>query len=266
MSSVKQEGSLPEGPDIPLEAGAKQIWGSSRSFESFPFPRRLICDTLNRGWHMRELRKTRRLQAIAVATGDHRLGGRDRLCVSSAIDFPGRAPSVPVSGESRSANQADGNQASISEPLPLGSLLGCNRPAPPPASISVGRSIRKTGTPDLSTPAATVYSVLSLIDQGATGKLAPCLFEETGDPVSSLYPRYLGPPVGLREVIEDDQSAKVTWNATVHTEFSCRGRQWSPGETITLTARLVRVGGLWKLQQLHEGDKDGPQSHDAPAN
>jgi hypothetical protein len=104
------------------------------------------------------------------------------------------------------------------------------------------------------------------MDRDATDKLAQCLFKETGGPVSNLYPRYLGPPVGLQGVIEDDQSAKVTWNATVHTEFSCRGRHWSPGETMTLTARLVRAEGLWKLQQLHEGDKDGPQSRDAPAN
>jgi hypothetical protein len=147
------------------------------------------------------------------------------------------------------------------EPLVLGSLLGCNSPAPPPASISVGRSSEETNAPDLSTPAATVYSVLSLIDQAATDKLAPCLFKETRDAVSSLYPRYLGPPVGLGEVIEDGQSAKVVWDATVHTEFSLRGRHWPPGETIPLTARLVQVEGLWKLLQLHEGDRDGPPSH-----
>ena len=215
---------------------------------------------------MRELRKTRRLQAIAAVAGAIGLvvaiGYVYHLQSISRVE----PASVPVPGESRSANQADGNQTSISEPLPLGSLLGCNSPAPPPASISVGRSSQETGTPDLSTPSATVYSVLSLMDRDATDKLAQCLFKETGGPVSNLYPRYLGPPVGLQGVIEDDQSAKVTWNATVHTEFSCRGRHWSPGETITLTARLVRAEGLWKLQQLHEGDKDGPQSRDAPAN
>lgn len=214
---------------------------------------------------MRELRKTRRLQAIAVATGATGLLVAIGYVYHLQSIGPVEPPSVPVSGESRSANQADGNQAPISEPLPLGSLLGCNRPAPPPASISVGRSSEQIGTPDLSTPAATVYTVLSLLDQDAAGKLAPCLLEETGNPVSRLYPRYLGPPVGLGEVIEDDQSAKVIWNATAHTEFSRRGRHWSPGETITLTARLVRVEGLWKLEELHEGDDNDPESHDAPA-
>jgi hypothetical protein len=215
---------------------------------------------------MPELRKTRKFQGIAVATGTTGLLVLIGYVYHLQSIGPVEPPFVPVSGESRSANQADGNQTSISEPLPLGSLLGCNRPAPPPASISVGRSSEQIDTPDLSTPAATVYTVLSLLDQGATGRLAPCLFEETEDRVSNLYPRYLGHSVGLQEVIEDSQSAKVTWNATVHTEFSRRGRHWSPGETITLTARLVRVGGLWKLQQLHDGDEDGPQSHDALAN
>jgi hypothetical protein len=170
-------------------------------------------------------------------------------------------PPLPMQRDEKPLAQIDG-----SEPLLLGSVFGCNSPVPPPASISVGRSSAETDTPDLGTPAATVYSVLSLIDQAATDKLAPCLFEETGDAVSSLYPRYLGPPVGLREVIENNQSAAVTWEATVHTEFSRRGKRWSPGETITLTARLVRVESLWKLLQLHDGDENGPHSHDAPAN
>jgi hypothetical protein len=215
---------------------------------------------------MAELRKTRSLQGIAAVTGT--IGSVvviGYVCHLQSI-CPVEPPPVPVQVESRSANQADGNQASVSGPLPLGSVLGCNSPAPPPVSIFVGRSSEGTGTPDLSTPGAAVYSVLSLIDQAATGKLAPCLLEETEDPVSSLYPRYLGPPVGLGEVIEEGQSAKVVWEATAHTEFSWRGKRWSPGETITLTARLVRVEGLWELLQLHEGDNDGPQSQDAPAN
>ncbi len=214
---------------------------------------------------MPELRKPRSLQGIAVVAG----------AIGSVVVIgyvyhlqsisPVKPPPVPVQVESRSADQADGNQTPVSGPLPLGSVLGCNSPAPPPVSIFVGRSSQETGTPDLSTPSATVYSVLSLMDRGATDKLAQCLFKETGGPVSSLYPRYAGPPVGLQEVIEDDQSAKVTWNATVHTEFFCHGRHWSPGETITLAARLVRVEGLWKLEELHEGDDNDPESHDAPA-
>jgi hypothetical protein len=215
---------------------------------------------------MPELRKPRSLQGIAAVAGA--IGSV--VVIGSVYHLqsisPVKPPPVPVQVESRSADQADGNQTSVSGPLPLGSVLGCNSPAPPPVSIFVGRSSEETDTADLSTPGAAVYSVLSLIDQGATDKLAPCRCEETGEPVSSLYPRYLGPPVGLGEVMEEDQQAKVVWDATVHTEFSWRGKRRTPGETITLTARLVRVEGLWKLVQLHEGDDDGPQSQNAPPN
>ncbi len=214
---------------------------------------------------MREWRKTRRFQAIAVATGTTGLVVVIGYVYHLQSTSPVEPSSTPAPAESGPANQAHGNQVSVGEPLPLGSVLGCNSPAPPPASISVGRSSEETGTPDLSTPSAAVYSVLSLRDQGATDKLAQCLFKGTGGPVSDLYPRCLGPPVGLAEVTEDDQSARVVWNATVHTEFSRRGRHWSPGETMTLTARLVRVEGLWKLEELHEGDDNDPESHDAPA-
>jgi hypothetical protein len=68
--------------------------------------------------------------------------------------------------------------------------------------------------------------------------------------------------VGLVEVIEEDESAEVIWNATVHTVFSLNGRKWSPGEKMTLTTRLVRVEGLWKLLKLHEGNEDGSQQND----
>jgi hypothetical protein len=67
-------------------------------------------------------------------------------------------------------------------------------------------------------------------------------------------------------VVESNQSAVVTWEATVHTEFTLRGKRWSSGETAALTARLVRIDGLWKLLQLHERDEDGLQSQDATAN
>ncbi len=167
--------------------------------------------------------------------------------------FPARAlPLIPLQGDEKPLAQVDD-----SEPLPLGSVFGCNSPAPPAISVPVGRSSAETDTPDLSTPAAAMYSVLSLIDQTATDKLAPCLAEETEDPVSNLYPQYLGHPVELVEVIEDGESAEVIWDATVHTAFSLKGKQRFPGETITLTARLVQVEGLWKLLQFHDGDDHG---------
>lgn len=181
---------------------------------------------------------------------------------------PASAPPPPqaVQTESPPVDQADGNEPLTGEPPPLGILFGCNSPAPPPVGFSVGRSPDEADIPDLSTPAVAVYTVLSLIDRAATDKLAPCFLEETEDPVSNLYPRYLGHPVALVDVIEEGQSAKIVWEATVHMAFSRHGKPWSPGETITLTARLVQVEGLWKLLQLHDGDEDGDQQHNASAN
>jgi hypothetical protein len=143
--------------------------------------------------------------------------------------------------------------------------LGANRPAPPPRGFSIGPAPGETDTPDLSTPAIAVYTILSLIDQGATDKLPSCLLEEAEDPLGDLYPRYLGHPVGLVEVIDQEASAKVIWDATVHTAFSRHGREWSAGETVTLTARLMQLDGFWKLAQLDEGEKDVEQQPDVPA-
>lgn len=167
--------------------------------------------------------------------------------------------SAPVQTDSQSVDQTDGKESSFSEPLPLGRLLGQNKPAIPPMTMPAGRPPDQADVPDLSTPAAAVYSVLSLIEQAATDKLAPCFLEEIKEPVSNLYPRYLGHPVELVEVIEKGESAEVIWNATVHTMFYLDGRNWSTGETMTLKTRLVQVEGLWKLLKLHDGNEDDPQ-------
>jgi len=169
-----------------------------------------------------------------------------------------------VQTASQMADHADGNEPLPGEPPPLGSVFGYNRPAPPAVGLSIGPAPGEADTPDLSTPAVAVYTILSLIDQAATSKLPPCLLEEAEDPLGDLYPRCLGHPVGLVEVIEDGESAQVIWDATVHTAFSRHGKQWSPGETVTLTARLVQIDGFWKLWQLHDGGEDGDQQHDAP--
>jgi hypothetical protein len=159
---------------------------------------------------------------------------------------------------------ADGNEPLTGHLPPLGSVLGYNRPAPPPTGLSIGPAPGEADTPDLSTPAMAVYAILLLIDQGATDKLPSCLHQEAEDPLGDLYPRYLGHPVGLVEVIEEDESARVIWDATVHTTFSRHGREWSSGETVTLTAQLVQIDGFWKLARLHEGEEDGDQQLEAP--
>lgn len=205
------------------------------------------------------LRKARKIKVIFAVTGT--IGF---VSVAAYVHHLKSVPtfqrlSAPVQTDSQSVDQTDSKESSFSERLPLGSLLGYNKPAIPPIVIPLGRPPGEADTPDLSSPAVAVHSVLSLIDQATTDKLAPCFIEKSEDTVGNLYPRCLGHPVELVEVIEEDDYAEVIWNATVHTMFSLDGRNWSPDETMMLKTTLVRVEGLWKLVKLHDGGKDVPQ-------
>ena len=180
------------------------------------------------------------------------------ICRLKSAPVP-QMPSPPVQTPGQSADQTDGEEFLLSEDVPLGSLLGYNKPALPPIIMSMGPPPGEADTPDLSTPAVAVHSVLSLLDQAATDKLTLCFIEEAGDTASNLYPRYLGHPIELVDVVEDGETAGVIWNATVHTEFSLDGESRSPGETIASTTRLRRVEGLWKILKLHDGVKYGPR-------
>ncbi|MBC8471771.1 MAG: hypothetical protein H8D56_20105 [Planctomycetes bacterium] len=207
---------------------------------------------------MPALRKARKIKVLLAVTG-----AIGFVTVAVYVHHLKSVPtlqrlSAPVQTDSQSVDQTDGKESSFSEPLPLGSLLGYNKPAIPPIVIPVGRPPGEANNPDLSTPAAAVYSVLSLIDQAKTDKLAPCFIEKTEDAMGKLYPRYLGHPVELVEMVEEDDYAEVIWNATVHTKFSLNGKNWSTGETMMLKTTLVRVEGLWKISELHNGGKDGP--------
>lgn len=149
-----------------------------------------------------------------------------------------RQLSAPARTDSQSSDQTDSKETSVGEHhVLLGRLLGTNNPAIPPVVMRVGRQPGEDEGPDLSTPTAAVHSVLSLIDQDATDKLASCFVEETAATADSLYPCYLGHPTELVEVVDEGESAVVTWNATVHTAFSLNGKSWSAGETMTLTTR-----------------------------
>jgi hypothetical protein len=163
---------------------------------------------------------------------------------------------------------ADTNELAAIPEIPLGHLLGINHQAAPPIAFYVGRRPDQADTPDLSTPAAAVQTVLSLIDQGVTDKLSFCFHEEMNDAnvVSTLYPGYIGQPIGLVEVVEDGDFAEVVWEATVHKAFSRHGRHWTPDEMITLSARLIREDGLWKILQLDKGEKDGTPKEIASTN
>lgn len=181
------------------------------------------------------------------------------ICHSKSAPAPPE-PLIPAQKDVQSVDTIEAREPGIGQDVSLGRVLGTNNPAIPPMTMPpVGRPPGEEDTPDLNTPAAAVYSVLTLIDQDATDKLAACFIEETQDTASNLYRRYLGHPIELADVVEDGESALVIWNATVHTEFSLDGTSRSPGETMTLTTRLVRVEDVWKLLRLHEGRKDVSQ-------
>lgn len=124
--------------------------------------------------------------------------------------------------------------------------------APPPLIFMVGRP-DADGAPDLSTPAQAVHSVLALLDRGDTEALSQCFGDAAPEASESLYPCPLGPPVELVDVVEDGDAATVVWNAVVRTEFTLDGTRRTPGETVTLTTRLIRGEGLWRLVRLHDG-------------
>lgn len=187
------------------------------------------------------LRKTSIIGGLIVAAGALGLAVyRWRPAESSSLP-PDAVPAAAV----------DGNDSLLGDSSLLAGALGCNQPAPPPISWGIGPP-SDANTPDLSSPAMAVYSVLSLIDRDATDALPQCFVGESEGPPSDLYPRYVGQPIGLVDIIEDEESAEVVWEATVHTAFSRDGKDWSPGELVTLTTHLVRIDGVWRLDGLCE--------------
>jgi hypothetical protein len=105
---------------------------------------------------------------------------------------------------------------------------------------------------DLSTPAAAVFSLLALLEEGDTERLDLCLADEDAQVTDGPYPRYVGHPIRLVDVFEDNQTATVLWEATTHTAFSRAGRRWSVGEYVPFTSHLIQSDGLWKLAVFME--------------
>ncbi|MEN6333409.1 MAG: hypothetical protein ABFE01_04055 [Phycisphaerales bacterium] len=205
---------------------------------------------------MAKLSKGKLVLVVLVAGG---------VLIASAIAWWSRRaipplpePSADEQRETPPGFPTDANGPSAGDPIPLGSRFGCNSPAAAPV-LFLGPPPRDGNDPDLITPASAIQTILSLIDRGAADKLASCVLEEIDYGKDSLYPRYLGQPVGLVEVIEDGDSARVVWEAAVHAGFTLHDKRWSVGETMIVTSRMVRVGELWKLLQWHEGDEDGEE-------
>ncbi len=163
-------------------------------------------------------------------------------------------PPVPPKQETGEILLRTNNESLLGEAPMAGALVPQtgHGVSPPPGGILLGRRSEDDDASDLSTPSAAVYSVLALIDSNATEQLAQCCTNGADRIANGLYPRYLGHPVELVEVVEEDNAAQVTWKATVHTEFSLKGTRRSRGESMILTTRLIRTGGVWKLSRLHE--------------
>ncbi len=182
-----------------------------------------------------------------------------------SLSVPSASP-IPTQddGGAQILRRADGAGSSRLGDAPLIGALrdgdDARAAAPPPLIFMVGQPDADEA-PDLSTPAQAVHSVLALLDRGRMEALSQCFSDAAPDASEGLYPRRLGPPVELVDVVEDGDAATVVWNATACTEFTLDGRSRSPGEIITLTTRLVRVEGLWKLVELH----DGGEEHEASA-
>ncbi len=105
---------------------------------------------------------------------------------------------------------------------------------------------------DLSTPAAAVYSLLTLLDEGDTDQLGLCLVAEDTQVTDGPYPRHVGQPIRLIDIFEDGQAATVQWEATTHTAFDHADRHWTPGEYVPFTSHLVLDENVWKLAVFME--------------
>ena len=166
-------------------------------------------------------------------------------------------PPTPVQadGEDQTSRQAGRTGSSFFGDAPVIRMLrgtdDARAPAPPPIIFMVGHP-ETGGGPDLSTPAQALHSALELLGLGRTEALSQCFCDGTPDAREGLYPCYLGLPVEVVEVAEEGDTARVYWNATVHTGFTVEGKDRSPGETVRLESRLVRVDAVWKLARLYE--------------
>ena len=153
--------------------------------------------------------------------------------------------------DDQSSRRADDTHSDngLAPTIELPTIRGGESPAPPPI---IFRSRGLSDGPDLTRPAAAVFSVLGLIDRGATDQLPQCFVTGDAPTTEGLYPRYLGHPIELVDVVEEGEAATITWNATIQTAFSLEGATHITGDRLTLTTRLVRTEGLWLLVKLHE--------------
>jgi RNA polymerase sigma factor (sigma-70 family) len=110
---------------------------------------------------------------------------------------------------------------------------------------------------DLSTPEDAVHSLMTLVASRATDRLAQCLAEGARDVRNHPYLHCLGLPMEVTAVIEQGDTAQVAYIASVHTAFSTENTTWLPGESLMVTAHLIRSGELWLVREFNAGPFEG---------
>lgn len=111
---------------------------------------------------------------------------------------------------------------------------------------------KTTDRVDFSTPRAAVLSFLTLVDQGDREAWTQWLAAHAGDLAASPYLRYLGLPVQVGNPRREGDMVVVACTAMAQTAFTRQGKEWYPGESVPLRARLVQEDDLWKLAALSE--------------
>lgn len=162
------------------------------------------------------------------------------------------AAGVPQSEVNSSSDTASAPESSRMEellPIPSEEVLSSSEFI---GGMAVGDPFSDLPTVDLTTPEAAVHSFLTLIDRGATDQLNECFVEGHEAATDDSYPRYLGRPARLVEVTAEGDTARVLWEAQVHTPFTHKGRSYSLGGFVPLCSRLIRTDGSWKLLRLDE--------------
>lgn len=110
---------------------------------------------------------------------------------------------------------------------------------------------------DLSTPEDAVRSLMTLVGQQATDTLSQCLAQGAGDVRDNPYLHCLGFPMEVTDVKQEGDTAQVSYIASVHTAFSTESTSWLAGESLMVTAHLIRSGTLWKLLELNGDPFEG---------
>jgi RNA polymerase sigma factor (sigma-70 family) len=185
---------------------------------------------------------------------------------------PGAARSRAVAGTARTGGAGEtADEMPAAEPpaatdaarMPLAPKLYVDARDEPQVAVWGGAGFVLVGSPplDMSSPEGLARGLMTLVGEGAMDQMDLLRAKGARSVAEAPFLGCLGYPMELTDIERHDAGARVTWHAAVQTEFSWKGETWSPGESVTLAARLVRAGDLWKLASIRlAGDEDGYDS------